>query len=324
MSDGTIMVISNADIVYAMDSPGNKMWEYEMQEEPHSRPPHSDKDVHYMVDTKGSLYAFDANGLKWQYQPEEAPYTAANVVIGPNGNLYYTITDRSKTYVVSVSPEGEKRWTTQVQTLEIYEPVQVTIDGRYVFLIDDAFDATTGELLEFNIPVEVNEFIPGFDGRTYLRSGHSVMEWQITADGFQLLQTEPWPHDALDNYDPSGSAVDENQVIWLFYQGNFTTGSGTQFVWVTLQGEVMESHFISWSSQRLSMPDFEKSRIIECNYIEAGSSMVCEAYTPDIDTSVWDITLPSIPEYDGGFIQGEYVYTQTLDDQIVAAFIGSP
>ena len=324
MSDGTIIVISNADIVYAMDSAGNKMWEYEMQEEPHSPPPHSNTDVHYMVDTKGSLYAFDANGLKWQYQPEEAPYTAANVVIGPNGNLYYTITDRSKTYVVSVSPEGENRWTTQVQTLEIYEPVQVTIDGRYVFLIDDAFDATTGELLEFNIPVEVNEFIPGFDGRTYLRSEQTVMEWQNGPDGFQLLQTDPWQHNALDNYNPSGSAVDENQVIWLFYQGNFTAGSGTQLVWVTLQGEVKESHFMSRSSQRLAMPDFENSRIIECSYIAAGSSMVCEAFTPDTDTPVWDITLPSVPEYEGGFIQGEYVYLQTSDDQIVAAFIGSP
>jgi len=323
-SDGTVIVISNADIVYAMDNAGNKLWEYEMQEEPHSEPPHSEIDVVYMVDTKGSLYAFDANGLKWQYQPEEAPYAAADIAIGPNGNLYYTVTDRSKTYVVSVSPEGEKRWTTQVQTKEIYDPVQVTVDGRYVFLKDDAFDATTGELLEFDIPVEVNEFIPGFDGRTYLRSRHTVMEWQNGQDGFQLLQTEPWQHDAFDSFAPSSSEVDENQLIWLFYQGNFTAGYGTQLVWVTLQGEVKESHFWSGSSQRLAMPDFENSRFIECNYIAASSSMVCEAFTPDIDSSVWDITLPSIPEYEGGFIQGEYIYIQTGDDQVVAAFIGSP
>jgi len=150
------------------------------------------------------------------------------------------------------------------------------------------------------------------------------MEWQNGQDGFQLLQTEPWQHDAFDSFAPSSSEVDENQLIWLFYQGNFTAGYGTQLVWVTLQGEVKESHFWSGSSQRLAMPDFENSRFIECNYIAASSSMVCEAFTPDIDSSVWDITLPSIPEYEGGFIQGEYIYIQTGDDQVVAAFIGSP
>ena len=46
--------------------------------------------------------------------------------------------------------------------------------------------------------------------------------------------------------------------------------------------------------------------------------MVCEVINPDIDTSVWDITLPNIPEYEGGFIQGEYIYIQTSDDQLVA------
>ena len=323
-SDGTVIVISNAGIVYAIDSAGNKLWEYEMPDDPHSQSPHTEIDVQYMVDTKGSLFAFDAGGLQWQFQPEEDTYTAAGVVIGPNGNLYYTITDRKKTYVVSVSPEGEKQWVTQVQTQDIYDPVRVTVDGRYVFLKDDAFDAATGELLEFDIPIEVTEFIPGFDGRTYLRSGHTVMEWQNGADGFQLLQTDTWHHDAFDNFDPSSSGVDENQLIWLFYEGNFTAGYGTQLVWITLQGEVKESHFWSRSSQRLAMPDYKNSRIIECSYIDADSSMVCEVINSDIDTSVWDITLPNIPEYEGGFIQGEYIYIQTSDDQLVAIFIGSP
>jgi len=323
-SDGTVIVISNADIVYAIDSNGNKLWEYEMPDDPHSQPPHTEIDVQYMVDTKGSLYAFDTDGIKWQYQADEAPYTAADVVIGPNGNLYYTITDREKTFVVCVSPEGENLWTTQVHTQEIYDPVKITNDGKYVFLKDDAFDSITGERLEFDIPMEVTEFIPGFDGRTYLRSGHIVMEWQNGEDGFQLLQTETWNHDAFDNFDPSSLAVDENQLIWLFYEGNFTAGYGTQLVWVTLQGEVKESHFWSRSSQRLAIPDFTNSRIIECNYIDTDSSMVCEVITPDIDTSVWDITLRNIPKYEGGFIQGEYIYLQTLDDQVVAIFIGSP
>jgi ABC-type dipeptide/oligopeptide/nickel transport system permease subunit/outer membrane protein assembly factor BamB len=323
-SDGTLIVISSEDFVYGMDSTGNILWEHGIPEEPHSLPPHTDQDVLYMVDIKGSLHAFDANGPKWQYQPEEAPFTAADLIVGPNGNLYYTITDRSKTYVVSVSPEGEKRWTTQVQTQEIYEPVQITGDGRYVFLVDDVFDATTGELLEFDIPFEVNEFIRGFDGRTYLRSGHTVMEWQNGPDGFQIIQTEPWQHDVFENYDPAGSAVDENQLIWMFYEGTFTAGYGTQLVWVTLQGEVKESHFWSRSSQRLTMPDFENSRLIECSYVETDSSMVCESYTPDLDTSIWDITLTNIPEYESGFIHGEYIYLQTPDDQLIAAYIGSP
>jgi hypothetical protein len=323
-SDGIVIVISNADIVYGMDSADNKLWEHEMQEEPHSRPQHSDTDVQYLVDTKGSLFAFDANGLKWQYQPEEAPYTAADLVIGPNGHLYYTITDRGKAYVVSVSQEGQKLWTTQAQTRDIYEPVQITIDGQYVFLKDDVFDAITGDLLEFDIPFEVNEFIPGFDGRTYLRSGHTIMEWHNSPEGIQILQTKPWQHDAFDNFNPSGSAVDENQLIWLFYQGSFTAGYGTQLVWVTLQGEVKESHFWSRSSQRLTMPDFENSRFIECGYIKTDSTMVCESYTPDPDTSPWDSTLTNIPEYETGFIDGEYIYLQTTDDQLIAAYIGSP
>jgi peptide/nickel transport system permease protein len=323
-SDGTVIVISNADIVYALDSSGEKLWEYEMQDEPHSLPPHTEIDIQYMVDTQGSLYAFDTNGLRWQYQPEEALYTAAGIVIGPNGNLYYTITDRKKTYVVSVSPDGEKRWATQVKTQEIYDPVEVTVDGRYVFLNDDAFDATTGELFEFDIPMEVNEFIPGLDGRTYLRSGHTVMEWKNEADGFQLLQTEAWHHDAFDNFDPRSAGVDENQLIWMFYEGNFTAGYGTQLVWVTLQGDVKRSHFWSSSSQRMAMPDYQNSRIIECSYIKADGSLVCELISPDEDTSVWDVTVPEIPAYEEGFIQGEYIYLKTLEDQVVAIFIGSP
>jgi hypothetical protein len=223
-----------------------------------------------------------------------------------------------------VSPEGENLWTTQVKTQEIYDPVEITVDGRYVFLNDDAFDATTGELIEFDLPIEVSEFIPGSDGRTYLRSGHTVMEWHSNPDGFQLLQTEPWQHDTFDNFAPNGSAVDENQMIWLFYQGNFTSGYGTQLVWVTLDGEVKGSHFWDWSSQRLVMPDFENSRIIECSYVETNSSMVCEAYAPGADSAVWDRTIPNLPEFEGGFIDGEYVYLQTIDEQLITVFLGSP
>jgi hypothetical protein len=150
------------------------------------------------------------------------------------------------------------------------------------------------------------------------------MEWQNGPDGFQIIQTEPWQHDTFENYDPAGSAVDENQLIWLFYQGTFSAGYGTQLVWVTLQGEVKESHFWSRSSQRLTMPDFENSRLIECSYVETDSSMVCESYTPDLDTPVWDITLTNIPVFEIGFIHGEYIYLQTPDDQLIAAYIGSP
>ena len=81
---------------------------------------------------------------------------------------------------------------------------------------------------------------------------------------------------------------------------------------------------MSWSSHRLGSPDYENSRIIECSIIEDESTMVCESFNPESDTAVWDVTINGIQEFENGIILGEYVYLLTLDDKVVAAFIGSP
>jgi hypothetical protein len=176
------------------------------------------------------LHTFDSNGLKWPFHSSAADNTATGPVIGPDGNIYFTVTNLTKGIVQAVNPEGQDLWATEAKTTLFYEPLIVSPDGRFVFLKGDIFDTQTGNMVDYEPPTRVDGIIAGYDGGLYLVSSSSILEWLPGPAGFEFGRTVAWDNSKIRFIRPNVQ-VDKNQVIWLNYF--------ERLVWLNFDGKIL-------------------------------------------------------------------------------------
>jgi outer membrane protein assembly factor BamB len=313
LPDGTVLIVSERDTVYAIGPEGEVAWEHELEARLAEHPTLTKDGIVYLVDEQGGLSAFVATGFRWRFQSQAASRPANSAVAGPDGKVYYTVTDLSRGFVQAVSPDGQGLWVTQAETGAIYEYLQVSPDGTLVFLKEDVFSAENGQLLDFETPVRVSEYIMGRDGRTYLQSGHSVIQWQLGPDGFEELQTTTWDHSRLGNFPPLIS-VDANQIYWVNY---FET-----LLWMAPDGRVLNT----FKPAPLAHYDLDHSRLIECRTEPGSEDLVCSAFAPGETEPVWQGRVSGVPDFDFGqarLIEG-YLYVLGEGQTLYKFWIGEP
>lgn len=313
LPDGTVLIVSDRDTVYAINPHGELAWEQALAAPPAEWPTRSEDGIVYLVDERGGLTAIDANGLRWRFQPQAANRPANAAIVGPDGVVYYTVTDLSRGFVQAVSPDGQVLWVTQAETSAFYQNLQVSPDGSLVFLKDDVFAAETGELLNFETPVRVDKYLMGRDGRTYLQSGHSIIQWQLGPAGFEVVQTTSWDHSRLGTFPPL-IFIDANQLYWVDY---FQT-----LLWMRPDGRVLNT----FKPAVLTQYDLTNSRITLCSHVRQSGELTCQAYAPGEAEPVWQETVSDVPDFDFGqarLIDG-YLYVLVEGQRLYKYWIGEP
>jgi hypothetical protein len=140
--------------LYAFDSIGNKVWEYEADSYITTPASLSPKDgTIYFGCSNGKLYAIDPNGsLKWTNQRASFPRTM--LAVGNDGTVYVP----SLKEFVAVSPEGKTIWT-QAFDSTVYCPPSVGADGT-IYL-----EHILGALRAFNPAGDIKwTYSPGHSG----------------------------------------------------------------------------------------------------------------------------------------------------------------
>jgi ABC-type dipeptide/oligopeptide/nickel transport system permease subunit/sugar lactone lactonase YvrE len=313
LPDGTVLVISNQETVYAIGADGQVAWEQELEAPLAEHPTRSEDGVLYLVDEQAGLTAFDANGLRWRFQSQAANRPANAAVAGPDGRVYYTVTDLSRGFVQAVSQDGQGLWSSQAETGAIYEQLQVSPDGTLLFLKEDIFSAESGELLDIETPVRVDRYLMGWDGRTYLQSGHSVIQWQLGTGGFEVVQSTSWDHSHLGNFPPM-ILIDANQLYWVNY---FET-----LLWISQDGRVLNS----FGPVPLTHYDLENSRLTTCSHELESDLLVCDAYAPGEQGPVWQGQVGGVPNFDFGqarLIDG-YLFVLGENQTLYKYWMGEP
>jgi len=300
LPDGTLLVLSETNSVFAVSPQGSLLWEATLEAEPAHSPRVDGQGRMYLTDSQAGLYTFDSSGLLWRFQSEAAPSSANGLAAGPDGSFYYVVTNRSMGIIQAVSSAGQALWATQVKTSNFYDELQVSPDGQLIALDDDLFDAQTGERLAFELPVQVDEYIFGEDGGTYLRSVHTVMALRQGPGGIEIFNSAAMGGGNIVSRPPEEAQVDRNGVIWLYYRENL--------VWLSQDGQVLGTQNPGWGPGVFITEDYTQSRLVNCHHFLESETLECLAYAPGSDKPVWKIAIPGIPFFIFGSLDGNMAF----------------
>jgi outer membrane protein assembly factor BamB len=321
LPDGTVIVISADSTVNALAPTGQLLWEFTLDAPPKTTPLLSGA-VYYVIDESANLYAFDANGLVWRFQSAAASYAANGLAAGPEGRIYYTVTNFSRAYLQAVSPQGEDLWAVELQTEFFYDPLTVSQDGQLVAIRDDLIDTASGQRVELNPPVEVDEYYLGYDGLTYLRSGQSIRQLDRISGGFETTQMVDWTSAGAGRIPPRTVVIDENHVIWLFFWGN--SDASNQLVWLPPDGNVLGDLALpEFPSGFILQPDYRNSKVMACRSEQDFHLLECALHSPFVSEPLWEMRFEGQGGlYAGSVIAENYLYFLTWDSTLHKLYMG--
>lgn len=323
MPDGVLVIISDESIVNAFDSDGNLIWEVTLGNDPAEYPILDDNGKLYLIDEDAMLYVFSSEGLEWQYQSEVADVPAHGIAIGPEGNVYYVVTNYSKGFILALSPSGEELWVTQTTTRDFYDNLHISSDGEFVSLAENLFKTADGEIIEYGQGEKIDEYFFGGDGRKFVRSQHTVSEWQIGSEGVQILNSGTVGEGDTNLFPPLGSDADSNGIVWMYYQEKYS-GGGIFVVWMTAEGELLGRKLVHWNRGRVNFMDYENSLLTECFSIPETHSLECSRYSPTSEEPIWRINIKDIPQFHQGSFYEDFLYLEGEENTLIKVFIGNP
>ncbi len=170
-----------------MSIDGEILWELNLESAPAEYPIQDELGNMYFIDNDAAMNVYDKDGLKWRFQTEAADIPAGGIAVDQEGNIYYVVTDYSKGYIQAVSSEGENRWVVATKTRDFYDELHISQNGQYLSLAEDLISTDSGELIEYENADETDEFIFALNGQNFVRSLHTVSEWQPGPEGIQIL-----------------------------------------------------------------------------------------------------------------------------------------
>lgn len=284
--------LDSTNTLFAYTLADGLLWQYTFENsfrEDFYAPAVDDQQAYY-VDSKGILYAFSAEGLAWTYQPQEGLKAASSPIIAPDGNVYYMLTNNSKGFLQSVTPAGESRWTTQMNTFLFYNMPDYTVGGQYIFVKEDLVRAETGELAPVEFPYDVAAFVRGEDGFDYLITGDNVIRWQIGPDGFESLHTVHYSTENIQTFNVPQVRIYPTQLTEIRY----FTQNGTLLVWISSEGEVLNTFQIDWNAIQIFPDQNDEASVTLCEQNATDKQLVCKKYAPGSQAPVWEATVSGI------------------------------
>jgi hypothetical protein len=283
--------VSERNTVSLYDARGGLAWQEALDSDPKGFSWDQASGTLYLTDQDAEVYKFDRSGLAWKFSSSAAPYTASDPVTGPDGTVYYVVTNRGKGFVEALSSQGEELWVAEAKTGFFYNTPQVSPDGQLVFLKNDAFDAANRTRLQLDIPFRIDEFIMGEDGNLYLRSGNNVIQWRYGEGGFEILQTASWNASQASASSVFLAYVDENSVIWLYYRD--------VIVWLKPDGSVISTRQSYSAVNSPTRHTIKDGQVIttQCIRQATAPTLTCAAYASDSKTPFWESRIDGVPRF---------------------------
>jgi ABC-type dipeptide/oligopeptide/nickel transport system permease subunit/sugar lactone lactonase YvrE len=320
--DGTIIMVSNDQRVIAINKEGKTLWEEVLVAEPAEHPIVDENGNFYLLDLNAGLNSFNKDGFNWRFESEAADIPAHGFTIGPDGTIYYVVTNYSKAYIEAVSPAGIGLWTVKTTTRDFYDELHISSDGRFLSVAENLFDTHGGELIEYDPGDKINEYIFGGNGHNFMRSLHTVREWQLSPAGIEILSEGIVSEEDTILKPPLGSSVDANGNVWLYYPER-NIGGDIIIVWISSSGDLLGRHLLERNQHTIFDFDMDNSLLTECTVFDDTRTLQCMAYSPISDEPIWQILLNDIPLFQSGYIDDGIAYLFDEENVITAVYIGS-
>jgi ABC-type dipeptide/oligopeptide/nickel transport system permease subunit len=316
-ADGKI-VITTGTRVYALDLAAEVAWEFPLANPPQFAPVTADGTRFYLLDTQSGLYAFENDGLVWQFAPERLRRTVTTVpepAVG--GGVYYIVTGGTRGVLLSVSAEGTLNWETALTTYNFRRDIQVLPSGEWLAVDNDLVRAPDGELVQLTgLEFAPDIYAMGYDGNTYFMVGQTLIQVQVGADGAATVlnqATIAFP-EGLSRGIPPRVNVTRDGTFWIEFPtfgGNFTSN-----MFVNAAGDVLGILDVNTRVASIIALDFGSGRLAYCIPDEDTNSMDCRGYTNGAPEPDWQVTIQGIGDAGYIFYQGGVLYVM-LDENTV-------
>ena len=303
-ADGTIYIASRAAQLYALDANGSLLWEVEMAAGGIGTPALNAQGEIHVADREGglSVYAPDGN-LKWRFQSEAGDLATTGPVVAPDGTVYYGL----GSVVQAVSPDGEGLWAAQTPTFYRTLAPWLSPEGDLLFWQDVVLDTQDGSAVELGIEEEVDEYLTGADGQTYLRVGHNVSRWEMTPSGAVILETTRWDPRSLGTLaSPVHAGVTPERVVWIFYTNPY---EASRIAWLDPTGRVLGARRVAYGRAMVVAIGPESTTYLCGSEEPRGEpAPTCIALVPDSDDPLWQVPLGAGDRVQGGAVVQDRLY----------------
>jgi peptide/nickel transport system permease protein len=220
---GNVYVAAKGGHLYALTRAGELLWQASLPAEavgPLALGVGPDGSRLYVTDGAGGLSAFSLTGEQlWRVRSATGRRASSGPVVAQDGTVYYTVVTR----VDAVAPDGTSVWTSDPLPGQGEVTPRLDVEGRWLFVMDAVLDRQTGSLVDFSAVVPPGQaginaaYIIGGDGKTYLREGHGVYPWEMSAEGPQRTGQITWNWQAATIFLPYDAGVSGQGRVWLFY-----------------------------------------------------------------------------------------------------------
>jgi hypothetical protein len=277
---GTVYIASEGGTLYALDSDGGILWEAQLPAAGVGSPALDAEGKIYVADKAGSLSVFTPDGmLLWRFQPEtESSIATTSPIVAPDGKTYYGV----RACAQAVSSEGKALWRTCPLPDYRTMPLQLAPSEELLFWKQIPFSAQDGSPVDLETLANVDQYIVGGDGRTYLRDAAKVSLWRRNGSAVEILETTQWDTRMLGTLtQPSDAGVTYDQTVWLFYRF-----SG--FIWLDTGGRVLGFTRVPLNrGQVIALDGDDTAYICGGQSFSGASRLSCLAVAPKREEPVW-------------------------------------
>jgi hypothetical protein len=303
-ADGTIYIVSRAPKLYALDAGGNLLWEVELFAGGVGTPALNAQGQIHVADRAGGLSVYAPDGsLRWRFQSEAGDLATAGPVVAPDGTIYYGL----GSIVQAVSPEGQGLWAAQTPALHRTSAPWLSPEGDLLFWQDVALDTVDGSLADLGIEEEVDEYLTGADGLTYLRVGHNVSRWEMTSSGAEILETTRWDPRSLGTLSsPVHAGVTPDRVVWVFYTNPY---EASRIAWLDPTGRVLGARRVAYG-RGMVVAVAPESMVYLCGAADPRNvpNPNCIALVPESEDPLWQVPLGTGQRVLGGAVVQDRLY----------------
>jgi peptide/nickel transport system permease protein len=251
-----IYIGTNNGHLLALNPDGSTLWDISLPEIPVGSPALSTEGVVYIGNQNGGLMAIEPQGeLLWHFKQEEVGKPLHGPIVDQVGNIYYLLDDPRGDHLLSLTSDGELRWSILTDTRSAGTGPRLDPTGDVIYLKNVVIDSSDGSLFDIETPADQDpvlanrtQYFIGADGEDYLHVGHIVINWQLTQSGFEVIESSEWNYrtagfNQFSSF-PQDAGVTPDRIVWLFYSNRY---GGTKMVWVDVSGKMLG---ISWTSLR--------------------------------------------------------------------------
>ncbi|MBN1536920.1 MAG: ABC transporter permease subunit [Anaerolineales bacterium] len=242
--DGNIYLTSNGGRVYSLSRDGVIRWWLSLQTQFCLTPVLDKQGNMYAADIHGRVWAFSPQGKKlWKIDADAGEIPISSPVIDEQGTIYLV----NQFHLLAISDSGNLLWKVRIPKYSYINPkLRLSYDEDYIFFDDVVISVATGDIVFGETKDDqLDKYIVGTDGKTYLSALDSISEFQTGEGAASILKYVTWDAvtQGLSVRQPMTAGVIPDGRTWTLYSGY---QEYMKLIWVDRQGQIFSNAGYPW------------------------------------------------------------------------------